>query len=63
MTEIDADTTAKHWTEVGDLCQSWGLIEGTEGDKDSTERQRKSTNLDTWQLSKTEPQTKEHTWN
>jgi hypothetical protein len=38
-----------------------GRIEGPEGDRNSTGRPTKSTHLDPWELSDTEPPTKEHT--
>jgi hypothetical protein len=37
-----------------------GRIENPEGDRNSTGRPTKSTNLDPWGLSETEPSTKEH---
>jgi hypothetical protein len=56
-------STAKHWTEVRVSYGRVGRrIEGPEGDKNSTGRRRDSTNLDPWELSETEPPTKEHTW-
>jgi hypothetical protein len=38
-----------------------GRIEGCEVDRKSTERPTESTNLDSWDLSETEPQARENT--
>jgi hypothetical protein len=38
-----------------------GRVEGPGGDRDSTGRSTESTNLGPWELSETEPPTKEHT--
>ena len=55
--------TAKLWVEVG---ESYGRgrrgIEGTEGDGNPVGRPTMSTNLDSWELAKTEPPIKKHTW-
>jgi hypothetical protein len=37
-------------------------IENPEGDRSSTGRPTVSTNLEPWEVSKTEPPRKEHTW-
>ena len=37
-------------------------MEGTRGDRNSTENSVESINLDPWRLLETEPPTKEHTW-
>jgi hypothetical protein len=39
----------------------WGRIKAPEGDRNSTGKPIKSTNLDFWGLSETKPPTKEHT--
>ena len=39
-----------------------GKIKGPEVDGNPTERPTESTNLDPWELSESEPPTKEHTW-
>jgi hypothetical protein len=55
--------TAKHWTEIGD---SYGRVEGRiedpEGDRNSIERLRESTNRDLKELSEAEPPNKEYAW-
>jgi len=38
------------------------MIEGPEGDRNSTGRPRESTDLHPWEPSETEPPTREHTW-
>ena len=53
--------TTKHWTEVGNPNgRVRGRIEGAEGDGNPIGRPTVSTNLDLWELSETEPPTKEH---
>jgi hypothetical protein len=51
--------SAKHWT---DYDRVRGRIEVPEGDRNSTGRQRESTNLVSREVSETEPPTTEHTW-
>jgi hypothetical protein len=62
LTETHADTHSQTldgtWHSYGRV---WKRIEGPEGDRNSTGKPTESTNLDTWELSETEPQTKEHT--
>jgi hypothetical protein len=54
--------TAKHWMEVEDSHgRTGGQIEGTEWGGNFTGRPTVSTNLDPWELSETEPSTKECT--
>ena len=51
----------KHWIEVGESYGRVGTrIEGTKGDKSPTGRPIEPTNLESWELSKIEPPTKEH---
>ena len=50
--------TAEQWVEPGDSYgRTGGRIMGPEGDRNSTGRPTKSTNLDPWELSETEPTT------
>ncbi|EDL74972.1 rCG58917, isoform CRA_a [Rattus norvegicus] len=54
--------TVRHWMEVGHTCEKFGKrIEGPEGDRNSTGRPTDSTKLDCWEISETEPPTKELT--
>ena len=53
--------TDNHWTELRNSY--WRVrerIEDPEGERNSTRRPTESTTLDPWQLSETEPPTKEH---
>lgn len=53
---------AKHWTEVGDAYRKvGGRIDGHEGARNSTGRPKEPTNLDLWELYRTEPPNKERT--
>jgi hypothetical protein len=44
-----------------EIRDSYGRAEDPERDKNSMGRPTESTNLDPWELSETEPPTKEHT--
>ena len=52
--------TAKYWMNIGDSYgRVSGRVEGPEDDRNSTAKPIESNNLDSWQLSETEPPTKE----
>ena len=59
LTETDPDTHNQTLMEFGDSYGRTGRIEAPEEERNSTGR---TTNLDLWKLSETEPPTKEHTW-
>jgi len=49
--------------ELRDTCERFGgRIEGPEGERNCIRRRTESTNLNPWEVSETEPPTKEHTW-
>jgi hypothetical protein len=54
--------TVKQWMELGNLWKNRRNDCCPQGDGNSTGRPTESTNLDTSELSETEPPTKEHTW-
>jgi hypothetical protein len=55
--------TAKHSTEIRDACgRAGGRTEGPEGKGNPVRKPTESTKLDPWELSETEPLSKEHTW-
>ena len=58
--------TAKHWSEVRGSGDPYGRVRGrieeAEGDANPIGRTTVSANLNPWELPKSEPPTKEHTW-
>ena len=53
--------TAENWTKVGDPYGRVGeRIEGPVAYRNHTGRPTEPTNLDAWEISETEPPTKEH---
>ena len=61
-TEADTHTQALDWGHADFYERVRGGVEGAEEDCNSIGRSTASTNLDCWELSETNPSTKEHTW-